>query len=95
MFPIVPTEKISSGDGSLVFAIRWAANNTSFPPAMASSRLLMDFSRPTNKGTTICGNTIMSRNGNNGSTRFASVFDSGVMVPVLRLLSMGWERAEY
>src|SRR5262245_45735974 len=36
---------------------------------MTSSSALIDFSRPTNSGTIMCGNTTMSRNGNSGSAR--------------------------
>ena len=71
--PIVPIVKMSSGIGSLVFALRCAERKISFPPAapfpIASSSALIDFSRPTNSGTTMCGKTTMSRNGSSGTRR--------------------------
>ena len=71
--PIVPIVKISSGIGSFVFALRCAERKISFPPAapfpIASSSALIDFSRPTNSGTTMCGNTTMSRSGSSGTRR--------------------------
>ena len=69
MWPIVPTAKMSSSRGSLVLAFFWAASTSSLSPAIASSSALTDFSRPTNSGTTMCGNTMMSRSGSRGSVR--------------------------
>src|SRR5688572_25460765 len=60
---------MSSGVGSLVFAFFWAASRISLSCAIASSRAAIDFSRPTKSGTTMCGNTMMSRRGRRGSTR--------------------------
>jgi len=39
---------------------------TCLSPYMTSSKALTDFSRPTNKETTICGNTTMSRKAKTG-----------------------------
>ncbi len=69
--PTVPIVKMSSGMGSLVLALRWADRKISlYPPfPIASSSAPMDFSRPTNSGTTMCGKTTMSRNGSSGTRR--------------------------
>jgi len=51
--PRVPTRKMSSGVGSLVFAFFWAESRISLSPAIASSSAAMDLSRPTKSGTTM------------------------------------------
>ena len=43
-------------------------------PRITSSRARTDFSRPTNSGTTIWGNTTMSRSGNTGSVRSSDIY---------------------
>src|SRR6266404_3493851 len=62
---------MSSSPGSLVLASRCAAKRMNFCLFMASSRALIDFCRPTNSGTTICGKTMMSRSGSNGTRNTA------------------------
>src|SRR4051812_31132150 len=69
MVPSVPISKMSSGAGSLVFAFFCAARRMSLSCAIASSSAAMDFSRPTNSGTTMCGKTMMSRSGSRGTVR--------------------------
>ena len=48
---------MSSLDGSLILAFVCAANKISLFVAIACSRAWLDFSLPTNKGTTVDGNT--------------------------------------
>jgi len=64
--PMVPTSKMSSGVGSFVLAFFCAASKISLCWLIASSSALIDFSRPTKSGTTMCGNTMMSRKGSRG-----------------------------
>jgi hypothetical protein len=66
MVASVPTWKTSSKAGSLVLAFFCAARTTILSLPMASSRAAMDFSRPTNSGTTMWGKTMMSRSGRSG-----------------------------
>src|SRR3989338_2284653 len=58
---------MSSSRGSFVFAFTWATSRTSFSLLIASSRAAMDFSRPTKRGTTMWGKTIMSLRGRRGT----------------------------
>ena len=44
------------------------------------SRACTDFSRPTNNGTIMCGNTTISRNGNTGKTEPSTISD---MLPLI------------
>src|SRR5450631_4533003 len=60
---------MSSGVGSLVFALFCAARKISLSCAIASSSAAMLFSRPTNSCDTMCGNTMISRSGNAGTVR--------------------------
>jgi hypothetical protein len=80
----VPTAWMSSGTGSSVRARRWADSRISFwlPGAVASSSAPIDFSRPTNSGTTMWGNTTVSRSGSSGTrrARLASSDASSVIV---------------
>ena len=78
--PIVPTAKMSSAEGSFVFAFFCAPRRMSLSLAIASSSAAMDFSRPTNSGTTMCGNTMMSRSGRSGRLRlfFPSLLPSSL-----------------
>src|SRR5882757_1030481 len=64
---------MSSGVGSLVLALRCAAKKISLLCAIASSSAAMLRSRPTNSCDTMCGNTMMSRSGNAGTTFFVPV----------------------
>jgi len=67
--PSVPTSKISSGAGSLVLALRCAHNTISFPAPIASLSALMLLGRPTKRGTTMFGKTMISRSGSSGIIR--------------------------
>src|SRR5262245_42326453 len=58
---------MSSSAGSFVFASFCAARRIDFCFAIASSSARMDFWRPTKRGTTMCGNTMMSRKGSSGT----------------------------
>src|SRR5919198_1394357 len=58
---------MSSSAGSFVFASFCAASRMNFCLFIASSRARMDFWRPTNSGTTMCGKTMMSRSGRSGT----------------------------
>src|SRR5947209_20406269 len=44
---------------------------------ITSSSALIDFSRPTNSGTIMCGKTTMSRNGNTGYARVSPGMSGG------------------
>ena len=63
----VPIACMVSIVGSSSDASVWATSMMRLSDSIASSRALIDFSRPTNRGITIAGNTTTSRNGNNGS----------------------------
>ncbi len=69
MVPSVPMVWISSGLGSCVLAFFWTESRISLSWLIASSSALMDFSRPTKRGTTMCGNTTISRSGSSGTAR--------------------------
>ncbi len=84
MVPSVPISKMSSGEGSLVFAFFCAARRMSFSCAIASSSAAMDFSRPTKSGTTMCGKTMMSRSGRSGTVRTAGRRPGGSDFSLLR-----------
>src|SRR5690348_12079309 len=58
---------MSSSAGSLVLASFCAARRMNFCLFIASSRARIDFWRPTKSGTTMCGNTMMSRSGRRGT----------------------------
>src|SRR5436305_1471931 len=58
---------MSSSVGSLVLASFCAARRMNFCLFIASSSARMDFWRPTNSGTTMCGKTMMSRSGRSGT----------------------------
>src|SRR5512144_3127724 len=58
---------MSPSEGSLVFASRWAARRMNFCLFIASSKARIDFWRPTNNGTTMCGKTMISRSGSRGT----------------------------
>ncbi len=87
--PTVPTAKMSSAAGSLVFAFFCAHRRMAFSCAIASSRAAIDFSRPTKSGTTMWGKTMMSRSGRSGSVRlfFPSFFPSSLRE---KMGTVGW-----
>src|SRR2546421_5049837 len=58
---------MSSSVGSLVLASFCAASRMNFCLFIASSSARIDFWRPTNSGTTMCGKTMMSRSGRRGT----------------------------
>src|SRR5215813_6500560 len=58
---------MSSTAGSFVLASFWAASSTGRCLLTASSSARIDFWRPTSSGTTMCGKTMMSRNGSRGT----------------------------
>src|SRR5262249_42029857 len=58
---------MSSSAGSFVLASFWAASSTGRCLLTASSSARIDFCRPTNSGTTMCGKTMMSRSGSRGT----------------------------
>src|SRR5262245_61436882 len=58
---------MSRSFGSSWAASRWAQSRSSRLPFIASSSASIDFWRPTNSGTTMCGKTTMSRSGRSGS----------------------------
>src|SRR5262245_22472786 len=60
---------MSSSAGSFVLASFCAARRMNFCLFIASSRARIDFCRPTNSGTTMCGKTMMSRSGRSGTRR--------------------------
>src|SRR5690606_31413302 len=64
----VPTGYRSSAPGSSVSAERWATSTIRLSASIACSSARMDFSRPTNSGITMCGNTTTSRSGRTGRT---------------------------
>ena len=66
---ITPIVCTSLGFGLSSLASFCVARTISLSPRMASSNARTDFSRPTNKGETRCGNTTMSRKGSKGSIR--------------------------
>src|SRR5688572_26458167 len=67
---------MSRSFGSSCAASRWAQSRSSRLPFIALSSASIDFCRPTNSGTTMCGNTTMSRSGSSGSAL------RGLSVPV-------------
>ena len=62
----VPIEKIASVAGSSSEAFVCVASRMNVSERITSSSALIDFSRPTNSGTIICGKTTMSRSGRTG-----------------------------
>jgi hypothetical protein len=54
------------GGGVVGLGFFWAVMRISLSLFMASARALMDFSRPTKRGTTMWGKTMMSRRGSRG-----------------------------
>src|SRR5436190_1913483 len=58
---------MSRSFGSSCAASRCAHSKSSRLPFIAVSSASIDFCRPTNSGTTMCGNTTMSRSGSSGS----------------------------
>ena len=65
---IVPMACRSPASGSSVSAAFCATSRMRLSPSTAMSSARIDFSRPTNSGITMCGNTTTSRSGNTGST---------------------------
>src|SRR3970040_1382118 len=72
MWATVPMGKISPSPGSCVAASFWAARKMSRSCASEASRAAIDLSLPMKRGTTMCGNTTMSRNGSSGRIFFLS-----------------------
>src|SRR3990172_5873744 len=72
MWATVPMGKISPSPGSFVAASFWAARKMSRSCASEASRAAIDLSLPMKRGTTMCGNTTMSRNGSSGRILFLS-----------------------
>src|SRR3990172_10768775 len=72
---IVPTRWISSSSGSFVEGSIWEERKIRRSKERAASRAATDLSRPTNRGTTIPGNTTISRRGSSGRIFFRSVMD--------------------
>lgn len=66
---MVPTENISSGEGSSIWASSWLTKRISLSATMASSKAAIDFSRPTSRWITIKGNTNTPLRGNKGKER--------------------------
>jgi len=62
----VPIEKMASVAGSSSEAFFCVASRMNVSERITSSSALMDFSRPTNSGTIMCGKTTMSRSGSTG-----------------------------
>ena len=62
----VPTSKIASVAGSSSEAFFCVASRMNVSERITSSSALIDFSRPTNSGTIMCGKTTMSRSGSTG-----------------------------
>src|SRR5260364_67794 len=67
IFEIHPTGYRSEDFSSSLAGFFCAVNMMRLPLAIANSSALIDFGRPTNRETTICGNTTMSLSGNSGS----------------------------
>src|SRR5882672_5842297 len=83
---------MSSGVGSLVLALFWAARKISLSRAIASSSAAMLFSRPTKSCETICGNTTMSRRGSAGRLRRGGApgFSFSFLKNMVRLADLGF-----
>ena len=64
----VPISWRSAPAGSSVSAAFCATSRMRLSPSTARSSARIDFSRPTNSGMTMCGNTTTSRRGRTGST---------------------------
>ena len=58
---------MSSVDGSSWAAFFWATSNICLSSFITASSARTDFSRPTNNGTIMWGNTTISRNGSTAS----------------------------
>src|SRR5690606_35251325 len=67
--PIVPISNRSAAPGSSRATWRCATSRSCRSPWLAASSAAIDLARPTKSGTTMCGNTTMSRSGSSGSTR--------------------------
>ncbi len=67
MLATQPISNMSSGLGSSLPAAFCATSMIWRPASIAASKALMDLSRPTNSGITMCGNTTTSRSGSSGS----------------------------
>src|SRR3989337_506662 len=72
---IVPPRWISSSSGSFVDGSIWEERKIRRSKESAASRAATDLSRPTNRGTTMPGNTTMSRKGSSGGIFFRSAMD--------------------
>ena len=74
MMPTVPIAWMSSGVGFSTSRAFCVAKKIIRLPASAASMALIDISRPTNSGSTMYGNTTMSRTGSSGSWSGISTF---------------------
>jgi acyl-CoA hydrolase len=57
---------MASVAGASSEAFFWVASRMKVSPRITSSSARIDFSRPTNSGTIMCGNATISRSGNTG-----------------------------
>src|SRR5690606_14574202 len=64
----VPTRYSASSAGSSSAGFFWATSRICLSPDIADSSASMDFSRPTNSGITMCGETTTSRSGKRGNS---------------------------
>src|SRR3569832_2371833 len=67
---------MAPGEGSSSEEFFWVASRICLSPFITSSRARTDLSRPTNSGTTMCGNTTMSRNGSTGRILLSDMMHS-------------------
>ena len=65
-FAKTPTRKMPSAVGSSTAGSIWLDSRICLSSCITSSSARTDFSRPTKSGTTMCGNTTMSRSGRTG-----------------------------
>src|SRR5512139_707812 len=77
MWLTVPIRWISSSSGSFVEGSICEERKISRSNERAASRAAMDLSRPTKRGTTMCGKTTMSRRGRRGRIFFRSSIGRG------------------
>jgi hypothetical protein len=87
MVATVPSRYRSCGPGSSTSACFCATRRICLPARMAWSSARMDFSRPTNKGMTMCGYTTTSRSGSTGMAAAVTAAGTASGVSVLTLVS--------
>ena len=78
---------MASGAGSSSLAFFWVTSRICLSLRITSSRARIDFSRPTNSGTIMCGNTTMSRSGSTGNVWLAPGARGGRDFAVVMALS--------